>query len=113
MKTGARWLSLILLVMSAFLVFDGSANGEKNKRGEDLFLAGATKISQGRYVEARMLLDTLIYTYPDSPLSDPAKVLEFYSYGREGGPKNETESRLLKQIEEQIKNYDLRWQKIR
>ena len=71
-----------------------------------LFLAGALAISEGHFDQGRILLNTLINTYSETPLTSQARMLIFYSYAREDGPKNEKAAILLKQIEEQMKAYE-------
>jgi outer membrane protein assembly factor BamD (BamD/ComL family) len=69
------------------------------ERDELLFLEGAKAVSMGRYDEAIILLNTMRWTYSDSPLIEEAKLLVFYSYARKGGPKNEERARLLQEIQ--------------
>lgn len=69
------------------------------ERDQLLFLEGAKAVSVGKYDEARILLNTMRWTYPDSPLFEEAKLLVFYSYARQGGPRNEERARLLQEIQ--------------
>jgi outer membrane protein assembly factor BamD (BamD/ComL family) len=59
------------------------------ERDQLLFLEGAKALSKGRYDEARVLLNTMRWTYSDSPLIEETKLLIFYSYARQGGAKYE------------------------
>ena len=83
-----------------------SAKRVSLERDQLLFLEGAKALSMGRYDEARILLNTMRWTYSDSPLIDEAKVLVFYSYARKGGPKNEEKTRLLQEIQRIIEEDD-------
>ena len=78
------------------------------KRDQVLFLAGAKAFSERRFDEGRILLNTMINTYAESPLREQAQLLVFYSYAKQGGPKNERAAMLLKDIEEQMKAYELK-----
>jgi hypothetical protein len=92
-----------VFVVSA-LIYKGPLAQVKVKNDQELFLAGASAIGEGKYPEGRVLLRTLIYTYPDdSNLTEEAKVLVFYSYAREGGQKNEEGQVLLQRIEDFLK----------
>ncbi len=76
------------------------------ERDQLLFLEGAKALSMGRYDEAIILLNTMRWTYSDSPLIEEAKVLIFYSSARQGGPKNEESARLLREIQRIIEEGD-------
>lgn len=78
----------------------GAATKSKPK-DQELFLAGANAIAKGKYDQGRILLNTMIYTYTDSPLVEPAKLIVFYSFAKHGGAKNETSEKLLREIEQQ------------
>jgi len=76
------------------------------KRDQELFLAGAKAFSERRFDEGRILLNTMINTYTESPLREQAQLLVFYSYAKQRGPKNEKAAMLLKDMEEQMKAYE-------
>ena len=78
----------------------------ETKRDQELFLAGAKAFSERRFDEGRILLNTMINTYSESPLREQAQLLVFYSYAKQGGPKDEKAAMLLKDMEEQIKAYE-------
>ena len=56
-------------------------------------------IAAGEYAEAKILLKTLIYTYPDSPLVGQARILLFYSDAHEKNERTEEAGRILQQVE--------------
>src|SRR5262249_14187802 len=63
---------------------------EENKgpgRDQELFRDGVKAINNGRYDEGRMLLNTAINTYPDSPMIKVARLAIADSYYFEGGSK--------------------------
>jgi outer membrane protein assembly factor BamD (BamD/ComL family) len=102
--------SFILVLGLSILVSHRNSSGKADrdtKRAEGLFLDGAKAISEKRYDQGRILLNTMILTYSDSPLREPAKLLVFYSHAQQGGEKNEKAVQLLKEIEEQIKAYEI------
>ena len=110
MKATAVFILILVLSLSV-LAFQtkSSANTDRDtKRAEQLFLAGTRAISDKGFVEGRILLNTMINTYTESPLREQAKMLVFYSYAKEGGPKNEKAATLLKDIEEQMEAYELK-----
>ncbi|HXG68644.1 MAG TPA: hypothetical protein VNO70_26345 [Blastocatellia bacterium] len=75
---------------------------QEQERGQELFFDGAKAIAKGRYEEGRIVLKTLVNAYPDSPFVGQARMLIFYSFAREGGPKNERSAKLLREIEEHL-----------
>src|SRR5689334_10047197 len=97
----------VLLVISLFALPTGegksSAPTNTEKREQELFLLGTKHIANKRFDEGRILLNTLINTYPESLLKEQAKLLVFYSYATEGGTRNEKASTLLQQIEAEMK----------
>jgi len=110
MRTPSLFVIMLAVSLSVLVLQDrsvGETTAEK-KRDQELFLQGAKAISEGKYDQGRILLNTMIYTYTESTLVNSAKLLVFYSYAREGGPKNEKATRLLKEIEEQMKTYEIK-----
>jgi outer membrane protein assembly factor BamD (BamD/ComL family) len=105
----ATILSLLFLILTlSVLAFHKNSAASANidsKREQELFLAGANAVSEGQFDKGRILLMTMIYTYPDSPLVEQAKLVIFYSHAREGGTKNEKAAKLLHDMEEQMKTY--------
>jgi outer membrane protein assembly factor BamD (BamD/ComL family) len=81
---------------------DTSLARKKDRRDQKLFLEAANSIASARYTEARIILNTLIYTYPDSPLIEQAKLLVFYSDAREENKRTEEAHRILRQINEYL-----------
>jgi outer membrane protein assembly factor BamD (BamD/ComL family) len=102
-------LCMLFFALSLFAITShnqSTANATINeKRPQELFLEGARALSANQFDRSRILLNTLIYTYPESPFAEQAKMLVFYSFAREGGPKNEKAVKLLQEIEEQLKAY--------
>ena len=103
-------LCMLFFALSLFAITShnrSTANATiDEKRPQELFLEGARALSANQFARSRILLNTLIYTYPESPFAEQAKILVFYSFAREGGPKNEKAAKLLQEIEEQMKVYD-------
>lgn len=103
-------LFMFFLVLSLFAITSHNrttANATiDEKRPQELFLSGARAISEKQFAKGRIVLNTLINTYPESQYVEQAKFLVFYSFAREGGSKHEKEVKLLQEIEEQIKVYD-------
>ncbi len=85
---------------------DDAAKRVTLKRDELLFLEGAKAISKGQYDEARILLNTMRWTYSDSPLIEETKLLLFYANARQGGSKNVESARLLQEIQRVIEEGD-------
>ena len=96
--------------LSVFLLFSFCASitgypsfvRSKDRRDQKLFLEAANSIASARYTEAKIILRTLIYTYPDSALTGQAKLLLFYSDAREASKRTEEAQRILRQIEEYL-----------
>jgi outer membrane protein assembly factor BamD (BamD/ComL family) len=105
----ATLLSILFLILTlSVLALQKNSAASANidgKRDQELFLAGANAVSKGQFDKGRILLMTMIYTYPDSPLVEQAKLVVFYSHAREGGMKNEKATKLLHDMEEQMKTY--------
>jgi outer membrane protein assembly factor BamD (BamD/ComL family) len=110
MKATAIFSFVLLLGLSIPASHRGSSakTDRDTKRAEGLFVDGAKAISEKRFDKARILLNTMILTYPDSPLTEQAKLLVFYAHARQGGKKNEKAAELLKEIEEQMKAYEIK-----
>ena len=68
---------------------DSEASAEPDKV---LFDRAMTDVKHGRYTEARLSLQTLINTYPDSEYLAKAKLSVADSYYKEGGTSNLTEA---------------------
>lgn len=88
-----------MIVLGVALALGFSACGGKPKtkvsleeakagRDQELFLQGVTAIHKGRYDEGRILLNTMINTYADSPLTKMAKLSIADSFYLAGGSKN-------------------------
>lgn len=92
--------SAFFLVTSLFLImqYELFAKG-KDRRDEKIFLLGVNSIAAGKYDQSRILLNTLIYTYPDSPLVGQAKILIFYSDASDENHKSEPARSILHDIE--------------
>lgn len=60
----------------------------KAGRDQELFLEGVTAIHKGRYDQGRILLNTMINTYSDSPLTRMAKLSIADSFYLAGGSKS-------------------------
>lgn len=96
------WVLTMLFFLFAYfpLVMAGkSFTPIEARRDQRLFLAASNSIAEGKYAEAKVLLKTLIYTYPDSPLVEQARILVFFSDAREKGQRTEDARRILQQIE--------------
>ncbi len=91
--------AVYLLTLLAFMSQDELFAKAKDRRDEKIFLLAANSIAEGKYDQARILLKTLIYTYPDSPLVGQAKLLIFYSDASAGDHKNEEARSILREIE--------------
>jgi outer membrane protein assembly factor BamD len=72
---------------------------QKPGRDQELFRQGIDAIRKGRYDEGRMLLNTMINTYTESPLIRVAKLSMADSFYLEGGSKN------LAQAEVEYRNW--------
>lgn len=59
----------------------------KAGRDKELFESGIKAIRKGSYDEGRILLNTMINTYPDSPLTRVAKLANADSFYLQGGSK--------------------------
>ena len=94
--------AFILLVILASTIGDSSFARAKESRDQKILLAAANSIASEKYVEARVFLRTLIYTYPDSPLVPQAKLLIFYSDAREESQRTEEARKILRQIDEYL-----------
>ena len=93
-----------LLILFTFFASNSTVRDESFARTEDrrdqkLFLAAANLIADGKYSDAKIVLKTLIYTYPESPLVEQARVLVFYSDARQENQRNEEARRILKEVE--------------
>src|SRR5437868_3310647 len=102
MKMKTTILSIFFLALSLFAITSHNrttANASLDeKRPRTLFLEGAKALSEKQFARGRIILNTLIYTYPESQYVEQAKFLVFYSFAREGGPKNEKAAKLLQEI---------------
>src|SRR5215471_3060079 len=100
--------SLVLVSFAIIATSPSPLNApRKEHRDRELFLAGAKAVAGGQYVQARILLNTLVNTYPDSRFAGEAKLLVFYSYAREGGARNEGALKILREAEEYLKGREL------
>jgi outer membrane protein assembly factor BamD (BamD/ComL family) len=101
-KIRVRIAVFILLAFFASMIGDRSFARTKDRRDQRILLAAANSIASGKYDEARVLLRTLIYTYPDSPLVQQAKLLIFYSDAREESQRTEDARKILRQVDEYL-----------
>jgi outer membrane protein assembly factor BamD (BamD/ComL family) len=99
--------AILLLTLLVLTMYDESRAKAKERRDEKIFVLAANSIAEGKYDQARILLKTLIYTYPDSPLVGQAKILIFYSDASGGGDPRREEARTISQkIEDyMVKNH--------
>ncbi|MCS6816945.1 MAG: outer membrane protein assembly factor BamD [Blastocatellia bacterium] len=84
-------LALIILLASAALLLGGCGRGKKvvleearPGRDKELFEQGLTELSKNKFIVGRLLLQTLITTYPDSPYLPIAKLAIADSFYLEG-----------------------------
>jgi hypothetical protein len=100
-------LAILFVVTFSTPTFHRVSSQQTLKAGRDqeLFVAGAKALSEDKFDAGRMVLRTLINTYPDSPFVEQAKLLVFFSMAREGGPKNQKATELLKTVEETVESY--------
>lgn len=80
--------SLVLVVVAGLLV-TGCGRGKKQvgpetRRDGELMQQGMEELAKNRYIVGRLLLNTLITTYPDSPYVPMAKLAIADSFYREG-----------------------------
>jgi hypothetical protein len=76
-----------------------SAQGDDaEQRPRELFLEAAEEIARGRYIRARLLLNTLHNTYPESAFLPLVRFLIFFSYAREY-PRHHGGGKILDDIE--------------
>jgi len=93
-----RSVKLLFVALSIALIASACGGGKaKNKvaledakpgRDLELFREGVTAIRKGSYDQGRMLINTSINTYPDSPMIRVAKLTIADSFYMEGGGKN-------------------------
>ncbi len=90
-------VKFVVLVIAVALAFSGCGGKAKNKvaledakagRDRELFTDGIKAIHKGNYDEGRILLNTMINTYSDSPLTRIAKLASADSFYLQGGSKN-------------------------
>jgi outer membrane protein assembly factor BamD len=80
---------LVVLVLSVGLMVAGCGRGKKQvgldtRRDNELLEQGIGELSKSRYIVGRLLLNTLITTYPDSPYVPIAKLANADAFYREG-----------------------------
>jgi outer membrane protein assembly factor BamD len=80
---------LVVLVLSAGLIVTGCGHGKKKvgpetRRDNELMQQGTKELTSSHYIVGRLLLNTLITTYPDSPYVPMAKLTIADSFYREG-----------------------------
>jgi outer membrane protein assembly factor BamD len=100
MKHCFRHFAVALVVAAAFTLAacgGGKATkiaSEEAREGRDraLLEEGITMLQKNRYTQARLLFNTLINTYPDSPLLPVTKLALADSYYREGSFSSMNES---------------------
>lgn len=90
-------VKIILISIALALTVSACKGKPKNKitleeaqagRDRELFESGAKAIRKGNFDEGRILLNTLINTYPDSPLMRVAKLASADSFYIQGGSKS-------------------------
>ncbi|HSE99052.1 MAG TPA: outer membrane protein assembly factor BamD [Blastocatellia bacterium] len=90
-------VKMIVLGLALALGFSACGGKPKTKvtleeakagRDQELFLEGVTAIHKGSYDQGRILLNTMINTYSDSPLTKMAKLTIADSYYLAGGSKS-------------------------
>jgi outer membrane protein assembly factor BamD len=88
---------MIVLAVAVAVGFSACGGKPKTKvtleeakagRDQELFLEGVTAIHKGSFDQGRILLNTMINTYSDSPLTKMAKLSIADSYYLAGGSKN-------------------------
>src|SRR5690349_14653639 len=101
------WVVIVFTLLSFFVSIMSNKSFARIgvKRDQTLFLAAANAIADGKQVQAKILLKTLIYTYPDSPLVGQAKFLVFYSDAHEVDQRTEEPRGILKQIEDYLNTH--------
>ncbi|HYP29100.1 MAG TPA: outer membrane protein assembly factor BamD [Blastocatellia bacterium] len=89
-----KFLFLALALSLAFQACGGKPKTQvtleeaKAGRDQELFREGVNAVRKGRFDEGRILLNTMINTYADSPMLRVAKLAIADSYYLEGGSKN-------------------------
>ena len=96
-------LPILLTIFLAFTMGHTPLDAHGGKHDQELFFAGANAVADGQYVRARILLNTLISTYPESRLAGQARMLVFYSYARESRPADNQAPRILQEVEEYVR----------
>jgi outer membrane protein assembly factor BamD len=85
------WVALLLLVLSSWGCFFGGKRAEVvTPQGEAepdkiLYEKGLKDVEKGRYEVARLTLQTLLNTYPDSDYKEKAKLAIADSFFKQGG----------------------------
>lgn len=103
MKKKIRVRIAVFILLAFFAsIGDRSFARTKDRCDQRILLAAANSIASGKYDEARVFLRTLIYTYPDSPLVQQAKLLIFYSDAHEESQRTEEARKILRQIDEYL-----------
>jgi outer membrane protein assembly factor BamD len=102
-------VKILILALACSLAFAACGGKSKNKitleeakgpgRDRELFREAADSIRKGNFDKGRILLNTMINTYPDSPLVKIAKLANADSFYLEGGTKN------LAQAEAEYRNF--------
>ncbi|MCS6886276.1 MAG: outer membrane protein assembly factor BamD [Acidobacteriota bacterium] len=100
MKRCVKSFVLVLVVLSVFINFACGGRGRKKLtasevsdepregRDRELFQDALKEMKKKRYEQGRLLINTMITTYADSPLLPIAKLTIADSYYREGGTSN-------------------------
>jgi outer membrane protein assembly factor BamD len=97
-------IKFIVLALALSLPFAACGGKAKNKvtfeeakgpgRDKELYTEGVDALRKGRYEEGRVLLNTMINTYSDSPLVRIAKLSMADSYYLQGGTKGLAQAEL-------------------
>ena len=90
MKPKMRYLLLTFILLCSWGCQQKSAKLQKSMVPPDktLYETGADYLKKGQYNRARLSLQTLISTYPDSEMAAEAKFAVGESYYDEGGTEN-------------------------
>ncbi len=90
-------VKLFLIATAIAALFSACGGKAKNKitleeakagRDRELFLEAIKEIDKGNFDTGRILINTMINTYPDSPLARAAKLANADSFYLQGGSKN-------------------------
>ena len=89
---------LLGLAATPALAATSNQDNEAEQRPRELFLEAADEIARERYIRARLLLNTIRNTYPESTFIPLVNLLIFFSYAREY-PRHHGGGKILGDIE--------------